>query len=498
MPDVEVLLLGTLEIRAGPTAFQISSRRQRALFARLLLARGHAVRAVELVASLYGDQTRSNAPHALHELVSSLRRSLEPMGLDAFLETGHGSYRFAIEPVQLDTVRFETLVAAAKEQDDRQVRAEILQEALHLWRGPALADVELADDAVVAEVERLEELRAGALADWLDLELDAGRHRDALGELDRATRLDPYNERLRSQLMLALYRDGRQADALRVYQETRQLLDEELGLEPTEELRELERKILNHDPTLRLNGSPRRNVGRRMLRSRRALAIALIVALGGGAAAAARALTAGGSVHAVLVDSMKGSGIDTKVWDVQALGNGPTAVADSDGTLLTIPAHATSTVQSGALGVAMATYCTLAGGFDVQVDYRLVTWPTANGVGVGIYAAWADAIRESSPVGEYYVGAHRIVNPPDGAPRAVARTTDTHGALRIVRVGNRMLIYNRGSGGWRQLFAFPHPTPAAVSVYLALYTTTRRFSHREVDVRLTNFRVNSGFLQCPD
>src|SRR5439155_16887029 len=121
-----------------------------------------------------------------------------------------------------------------------RTRAAVLQQALQLWRGPMLADVEIGEDAN-AEVERLEELRAGALADWFDLELTAGRHRSALRELDRATRLDPYNERLRSQLMLALYRDGRQADALRTYKETRQLLNEELGLEPTEELRELER-----------------------------------------------------------------------------------------------------------------------------------------------------------------------------------------------------------------------------------------------------------------
>jgi DNA-binding SARP family transcriptional activator len=494
MPDVEYLLLGTLEVRVGPTTYQLSSRRQRALFARLLLARGDAVTTAELVASLYGE-AHTNARHALHELASSLRRSLEPMGLDKLLESERGSYRFAVDPQQLDTSRFEALVATAEEHEHPRIRATVLQQALQLWRGPMLADVEIDGDAT-AEVERLEELRAGALADWLDLELSAGRHRSALRELERATRLDPYNERLRSQLMLALYRDGRQADALRVYQETRRLLNDELGLEPTEELRELERKILNHDPALRANGSLPQHLTRRVLRSRRTAVVALFVAIAAGAAAAAGALTAGRSAHSVFYDSLKGREINTKVWDYEAVGNGPTANADGDGTVLTIPAHATPTDPSGALRARITTYCGLAGEFDIQVDYRLLTWPTASGVGIGMYAAWADVMRESTAAGDYYVGAHRIVDPPDGPPRARAHTTDTHGTLRIVRAANRMIVYDRSSGGWRQLYTFPNPTPAAVSVYIELYTTARRFSHRQVEVRLTDFRVNSGFLNC--
>jgi DNA-binding SARP family transcriptional activator len=493
MPDVEYLLLGTLEVRVGPTTFQVSSRRQRALFARLLLARGDAVTTAELVASLYGE-AHTNARHALHELASSLRRSLEPMGLDKFLESERGSYRFAIDPQQLDTARFEALIATAEEHEHPRVRATVLQQALQLWRGPMLADVEIGGDAT-AEIERLEELRAGALADWLDLELSVGRHRSALRELERATRLDPYNERLRSQLMLALYRDGRQADALRVYQETRRLLNEELGLEPTEELRELERMILNHDPALRANVSTQHRT-RRVLRSRRAAVVALFLAVAAGATAAVSALTAGKSVHSVFYDSLKGREINTKVWDVEAVGNGPTANADGDGMVLTIPAHATPTDPSGALRTRIATYCGLAGEFDIQVDYRLLTWPSASGVGIGMYAAWADAMRESTSTGDYYVGARRIVDPPDGPPRARAQTTDTRGTLRVARAANRMIVYDRSSGGWRQLYTFPNPTPAAVSVYIELFTTARRFSHRQVAVRLTNFRVNSGVLNC--
>jgi DNA-binding SARP family transcriptional activator len=496
MPDVEFLLLGTLEIRVGPATFQIASRRQRALLARLLLARGRSVQTAELVASVYGSDAGANATHALHELLSSLRRTLEPMGLDTLLESARGSYRFAIDQQQLDTCRFEALVATAEEHEDPQMRSALLEQALALWRGDALIDVEIGEDAA-GEVERLEELRSGVFAEWLDLELELGRHRTALRELDRVTRLDPYNERLRSQLMLALYRDGRQADALRVYHETRELLSDQLGLEPTEALRDLERRILNHDPGLRPSAPPTPPASRRRLSSRRSVRIGSLVALAAGAAAAAIALTAGHPVHAVFFDSMKGGTINTQVWDFEAAGNGPTASADGDGTVLTIPAHATPTDASEALKARLATYCTLAGSFDVQVDYHVLTWPTANGVGIGMYAAWADAIRESTATGDYYVGANRIVDPPDGPPRILASTTDSHGALRIVRGAHRMIVYDHGSGGWRQLYAFSNPTPAAVSVYLELYTTARRFSHRQVAVRLTNFRVNSGFLDCP-
>lgn len=494
MPDVDFLLLGTLEVRVGSTTFQPSSPRQRALFAHLLPARGEPVRTADLVASLYGD-AHTNARHALHELASNLRRSLKPMGLDKSLQNERGSYRFAIDPQQLDTWRFETLVATAEQDEHPQVRAAAFEQALQLWRGPMLADVHIGGDAT-AEVDRLEGLRAAVLADWLDLELGAGRHRNALRELERATRLDPYNERLRSQLMLALYRDGRQADALRVYQETRRLLNEELGLEPAEELRELERKILNHDPSLRANGSPPKRLTRRLLRSRRAALLALCVAIAAGAVEAVSALTGQHSARPVFLDSMRAREINTKVWDYQAIGNGPTANADGEGYVLTIPAHATASDPSGAMRALITTYCMLAGEFDIQVDYRFLTWPTASGVGIGMYAAWADAIRESTPTGDYYVGAHRTVDPPDGLPRIRVRTTDTHGALRLVRAANQMIVYERGSGSWRKLYAFPNPTPAAVSVYIELYTTARQFSHRQVEVRLTDFRVNSGFLEC--
>ena len=496
MQDIEFLLLGALEVTVGPQTLRISGRRQRVLLACLLLARGRPIPTADLVATIYGDDAGQSAVHSLHELVSSLRRSLEPMGLDELLRSAAGSYWFDVDPPQLDAWRFEDLLRRASAEEDPQLGGDLLQRALELWRGPALADVEL-EGTARAEVERLEELRWGTLADWLDLELAAGRHQSALAELERATRLNPHNERFRSQLMLALYREGRQLDALRVYQETRKLLAGELGLEPTERLRTLERRILNHDPELLTPDASRRPPTRRKPRGRLIAAIVAVVAAAAGAAAATGAFTARQGTPAVFADSMKGADINTKFWDVETFGAGPTVEADRHGALLTIPAHATPTDSSGTLKARMSSYCTLAGEFDVQVDYDLRTWPAANGTGIGIYAAWADLIRESGPGGEQYAGAHRFLDPPDGVPHAFSATNDDRGTLRIIRSGDRMIELVRERGAWHQVYRFRNPTPAAVSVYLELWTNAQRFSHRQVDVQLTNFRVNSGFLQCP-
>ena len=496
MAEFDFLVLGPLELRAGSTAHRISGRRQRALFACLLLAHSRPLTTAELVASIYGADADSRAAHAVHELASSLRRTLAPLGLDALLQSTAEGYRFALDPSRLDSWRFEDLLAEAHQAGDPGVRGELLQGALRLWRGSALGNTEL-DGGARAEVQRLEELRRTALGDWIDLELAAGRHQSALAELERATRLDPYNERFRSQQMLALYRDGRQADALRVYQETRERLAEEMGLEPTERLRTLQHRILNHDPELLTAGASPRGRSRTARHRGLIVAIATVLAAIAGVAVATGAFNARQGSRAVFADSLKGPEIDTKFWDVETFGNGPTVAESSNGAFLTIPAHATPTDSTGVIKARMASYCTLAGLFDVQVDYNLSTWPSGNGAGIGIYAAWADLIRESTPNRELYVGAHRFLDPPDGAPHKLVSTRDLHGTLRIVRSADQMIELVRQGNAWHQLYAFPNPTPAAVSVYLELWTNTRRFSHRQVQVTLTKFRVNSGFLQCP-
>jgi len=495
MATVEFLVLGPLEVRVDTIAVRIPGRKQRALLACLLLARGRPVTTAELVGSVYGAEANGGAVHSLHELVSQLRRILEAAGLENVILSGTASYGLNVDPSQLDAWAFENVLDEAYASADMGVRADLLQRALQLWRGPVLAGVELEAEAR-AERQRLEELRWAALADWIDQELGAGRQRRAIAELERATRLNPENERLRAQLMLALYRDGRQADALRVYQETRAMLAAELGLEPTQQLRELERRILNHDPGLvAADGSaPAPSGGKH--RRRIALAAAVVVFAAAMTAVGIGALSAG-QAKAVFADSMKGTDINTKFWDVETFGTGPTVVEEKAGVRLTIPAHAIPGDSSGTIKARLTSYCTLSGAFDVQVDYNLSVWPTANGAGIGMYAAYGDLVRKSGPSGEQYVGAVRRLDPPDGAPHKAISTRDSSGALRIIRSGNRMTELVHSGGRWRQVDTFPNPTPASVSVLLELWTNAQRFSHRQVEVQLTNFRVNSGFLECP-
>lgn len=493
MSGYDVLVLGTLEVHAGDRRLRISGRRQRALLACLVLARGERVPTSELVASIYGEDSGDAAVHSLHELVSSLRRSLEPAGLDALLHTVDGGYRFALDAERVDALRFEKLVEQATAETDSGARRDLLGQALALWRGAAIADAHL--DRRSTEAERLEELRRSALADWVDLELDEGRTDRAIAALERARGSNPLDERLAGQLMLALYRESRQADALAVYREVRTRLADELGLEPAERLRTLERRILNHDRTLLAPETPPLRAGPGRRRRPVVLLAAVVAAATATAIGAERALTHERS-HAVFADDLSGREIDTRFWDVATFGDGPTVRPDRDGVRLAIPAHAAPTDPSGALKARLASYCTLAGEFDVQVDYRLHSWPRSNGASVGMYAAYADVVRSSTGKGERYVGAHRLLDPPDGPPHAGSATDDEHGALRIVRSGGRMATFVRKGNEWRRIFSFGDATPAAVSVYLELWTNARRFAHRHVEVQLSDFRVNEGLLQC--
>lgn len=494
MSGHEILVLGTLEVRVDGEPIRVSGRRQRALLACLVLAHGAPVSTAELVASIYGEDAGEAAVHSLHELVSSLRRSLEPSGIHELLRTATRGYELDLEGERVDAWRFDELVLCADDEDDPARRSDLLRQALDLWRGPVLADVDL-DGRARLEAERLDESRWAALGEWCDLELAAGLNAAALAELDRARRLNPLNERFAAQMMLALYRDGRQAEALAIYHETRKLLAGELGLEPTERLRSLERRILNHDPALFAPPGTRRR-SRAPRTRRRLLAAAAATAIAAGTALVVHGLLADNGRPAVFADSLKGVELDTSFWDVATFGAGPSVRPDGDGVRLTIPAHAAVDEASGALKARLASYCTVAGEFDVQVDYNLRSWPPANGAGIGMYAAYADVMRSSSRTGEHYVGAYRKLDPPDGPPHAFAATDDKGGTLRIVRRGDRMIELIRDGGRWRQLYAFGDATPAPVSVYLELWTTKRRFANRQVEVQLTNFRVNTGSLQC--
>jgi DNA-binding SARP family transcriptional activator len=237
---VEFRVLGPLEVVENGRRVPISGVKQRSLLAMLCLHANEAVLSDRLIDALWRERPPQRAQGALQYHVSQLRKLLGPERI----ETSPPGYRLRLSVDELDVSRFERLIA--EDGPDREGR---LREALALWRGPALADFEYTEFAQ-GEIARLEELRLGALEERIDADLARGRHAEVVGELEGLVRAHPLRERLRAQLMLALYRSGRQAEALAVYKETRERLVEELGIDPGEELQQLERRILNQDPEL--------------------------------------------------------------------------------------------------------------------------------------------------------------------------------------------------------------------------------------------------------
>jgi predicted ATPase/DNA-binding SARP family transcriptional activator len=269
---VEFRILGPVEARADGGPVGLGRPKQRALLAALLLRAGAAIPRDALVDALWGEAPPASAVQSLQVYVHGLRKAL---GAER-IETRGTSYRVVLEPGELDLERFEALVSRAGRDLDAarpDSAGGWLREALALWHGPALAD--LADEPLVrAGRERLEEERLHALELLGDAELAAGRHDAVLGELESLVAEHPYRESFRRQQVLALYRAGRQKEALEAYQSARDALDE-LGIEPSPELRALERAVLRQDPELaaperpeeletRLPTAPTPLVGRRL------------------------------------------------------------------------------------------------------------------------------------------------------------------------------------------------------------------------------------------
>lgn len=243
---LEIRLLGALEVRDGERVVEVRRRKQRALLAALALRAGDVVSPDRLVDDLWGERAPRTARHALENYVSDLRKTL---GRDVIRTTASG-YALDIAPRdQVDVGRFERLLSEAPGQAPAE-RSETYRAALSLVRGAPLEDLAFEPFAQTA-VPRLHELELVAREELADAELELGRHAEVVVEVEPLVAANPYRERLRAQLMLALYRSGRQAEALAAYQEARRVLVEELGIDPGEELQELERAILRQDPSLR-------------------------------------------------------------------------------------------------------------------------------------------------------------------------------------------------------------------------------------------------------
>ena len=249
---MEFRVLGPLEVTADDQSLRLAGVRTRAVFAILLMHANQVVSSGRLLEELWPGQPTDKATDSLQVRLSELRRALRSVGEADRLVTRPPGYLLRVAPGELDALRFEQLATegdAALAADDAATAAQCLDQALGLWRGPALADFDTVPSART-EAGRLEEQRLAALESRAEALLACGRHRDLIAELETLTAAHPVRERFWYQRMLALYRAGRQADALRVYRELREFLVAELAIEPGLELRELHARILRQDPAL--------------------------------------------------------------------------------------------------------------------------------------------------------------------------------------------------------------------------------------------------------
>jgi DNA-binding SARP family transcriptional activator len=252
-------ILGSIEVLDGTGRVEVPAGRGRALLAMLILHAGEPVAAERIVDELWGEDPPRTAGTIVQELVSRLRRVFEPgraRGAPSeLLQTVGSGYLLATDPGSIDANRFKRLLDEARDATP-EARSAKLSAALHMWRGPALADFTYEPFAQRA-IAALEELRIQAIEDRLEADLALGRSRELVGELEGVIAAHPFRERLRGFLMLALYRAGRQVEALEAYRGAHSLLIDEIGLEPGPALRELQSAILRQDPALELQPATR-------------------------------------------------------------------------------------------------------------------------------------------------------------------------------------------------------------------------------------------------
>ena len=252
---MEFRILGPLEVLGDGRPVALGGDKQRSLLALLVIHANQTLSSERLIDELWGERPPASAVKTLQVHVSRVRKALgQPAGEggDGVVLTREHGYELCVDSDSVDALRFERLVDAGRRElaiGRVGYAASLLEQALSLWRGPPLAEFAY-ERFAQAEIARLDELRLGALEELVEAKLALGRHAEVVGELESLIAEHPYRERLRSQLMLALYRSDRQAEALQAYQDARRKLVEELGIEPGERLRELERAILAQDPAL--------------------------------------------------------------------------------------------------------------------------------------------------------------------------------------------------------------------------------------------------------
>ncbi|HEX6208687.1 MAG TPA: BTAD domain-containing putative transcriptional regulator [Actinomycetota bacterium] len=256
--DMDFRILGSFEVASNGEVADLGPPKQRTLLAVLLLHANNLVPTDQLIELVWGDRPPRTAAHSIQIYVSELRKALEPMAGPPLILTRPPGYVLKTDPDSIDARRFEGLVAAGAHEldagDHPRARAT-LREALGLWRGRPLSDFAY-EEFAQPEIRRLESLRLDALEQLAATELASGREQEVLPLIEAVIRDDPRRERSRELQMLALYRTGRHPEALRVFQEFRGLLADELGLDPSPRLRRLQEQILLHDPSLEPPAQP--------------------------------------------------------------------------------------------------------------------------------------------------------------------------------------------------------------------------------------------------
>jgi DNA-binding SARP family transcriptional activator len=255
---IDFLLLGPLEARQRDRLLRLGSIKHRMLLAKLLLHANQVVSTDELIEAVWGEEPPPTVRQSLQNHVAALRKAIEIGNGSApprMLLTRDPGYLLNVDPEQLDLHRFQRLDRSGREAlaaGDPATAADLLRQALALWRGPALADVAASTGIAWPELIGVEELQLAAVEARIEADLALGRHRELVAELEALVRLHPLREHLHGQLMLAMYRSGRQADALAAYRAARKTLVNELGIEPSVGLQRLEQAILAQDPALEL------------------------------------------------------------------------------------------------------------------------------------------------------------------------------------------------------------------------------------------------------
>jgi DNA-binding SARP family transcriptional activator len=301
---VEFRLLGPLAVFDGERPLVLGGAKQRSVLAILLMHGNEMVTTDHLIDQIWGGTPPARADKNVQVHVSRLRKVLDP----GRLTTHPGGYVLHVEPNEFDVARFEHLAAEARGAAP-SVAARKLREALALWHGPALADLAY-EGFAQPEIARLEEMRLVVLEQRIDADLAIGRHAELVGELEALVARHPLQERLRCQLMLALYRSARQAEALEAYRVARRELSEELGLEPSEQLKQLEQAILRQDQSLELeqNGQEHAPLGQSPPPDRTILVVPSTMDALGGLIGLARALAGAEPVHELIVAAVVEAG----------------------------------------------------------------------------------------------------------------------------------------------------------------------------------------------